>query len=176
MPFQDPLLIRDDSNRFILNIFRAAFYHFSKPGPCAAALLSGYGTLIPSYLVDHDETPPRSRVVVEIENSIIHNYPDCNFELDAYLRSLPFSYDYLRKLFRREMGVTPHKYLMDKRLQMVAASLSSPYMDVGGNILYFSRMFKKKYGVSPSIYQKRAPARPDLTPDNVKIMLDECDV
>ena len=94
------------------------------------------------------------------------SYPDENFELDQYLRSLHFNYDYLRKLFKREVGVTPHQFLVDTRLQAAAERLASPDGQ-GINIsevahlcgfrepLYFSKIFRKKYGLSPSQFQLR---------------------
>ena len=124
-------------------------------------------------------------MVREIVNSITNNYPDANFELDVYLRSLPFSYDYLRKLFKKELGVTPHKFLMDMRLQTAAESLSSDFGDAG-NIseiahmcgfrepLYFSRVFKNKYGVSPSAYQQRQLASSShADSESMKIILPD---
>ena len=119
-------------------------------------MLSAYGELIVRHLAAHLDAPKFSGVVKEIVNSITNNYPDANYELDVYLRSLPFSYDYLRKLFKKELGVTPHKFLMDMRLQTAAESLSSDLGDAG-NIseiahmcgfrepLYFSRVFKNKH-------------------------------
>ncbi len=82
--------------------------------------------------------------------------------------------------------MTPLQYLNDRRLQTAAAMLRSQYND--GNVtevarqcgfrepLYFSRMFKKKYGLSPSYYyaarhNAAPPQAPD--PDRMKIMLDE---
>ena len=62
------------------------------------------------------------------------------------------------------MGVTPHQFLSDKRLDTAAEYLGSTFHDPG-NIadvarqcgfnepLYFSRMFKKKYGTAPSFYR-----------------------
>lgn len=88
---------------------------------------------------------------------------------------------------RRKWERPPHKYLNDKRLQAAADYLCSIYHE-GSNIteisrqcgfrepLYFSRMFKKKYGVSPSHYVelKRTEAlHQSLDPDSQKIMLDE---
>ena len=152
-----PVLIQDDSNRFIRNAFHAVFYHYSDLSTRSASLLSAYGALIASYLTAYQRVTPHSSIVEEIERTIIRNYPDCNFELDRYLRSIPFNYDYLRKLFRKELGVTPLQYLNDKRLQAAAEYLCSVFHD-GSSIseishqcgfrepLYFSRMFKKKYG------------------------------
>ncbi|MBQ4187646.1 MAG: AraC family transcriptional regulator [Firmicutes bacterium] len=185
LPFKKPVVIKDDANEFIYHAFNAAFFHFYGDPSVKQILLSAYGDLIVSYLVAYRKGPTRSKVVEEIENNIIQNYPDGRYELDEYLRSFPFSYDYLRKLFKKELGVTPHQYLSDKRLQAAADRLSSPYSD-GLNIaeiahmcgfrepLYFSRMFKKKYGVSPSYYmEKKSQEVVVEDADSVKIMLSE---
>ena len=93
------------------------------------------------------------------------SYPDENFELDQYLHTLPFNYDYLRKLFKSEVGVTPHQFLSDTRLQAAAERLSftegrqvniSEIAHLCGfrEPLYFSKIFRKKYGMSPSQYQR----------------------
>lgn len=178
-----PFLVTDDSNSFILNAFLAAFHHFYGSAGQRAMLLDIYGDLIVCYLTSYQSLPTHSRVVEEIESNIIQNYPDCNYELDSYLRSFPFSYDYLRKLFKKELGVTPHKYLIDKRLQTAAEQLRAGSFN--SNIteisrlcgfrepLYFSRMFKKKYGVAPSYYGEHAGsgAAPEEDADSIKIQL-----
>ena len=178
-----PIVVTDDSNGFILNAFSAAFFHFYGSAGQRAMLLNIYGDLLICYLTAYQNLPIHSRVVEEIESSIIQNYPDCNYELDSYLRSFPFSYDYLRKLFKKELGVTPHKYLIDKRLQTAAeqlrASRSSNITEISRlcgfrEPLYFSRMFKKKYGVAPSFYGENGggdEAAPEEDADSVKILL-----
>lgn len=183
--FSGPVLIRDDSNAFIRSAFEAAFYHYSSAPGKPSILLSTYGDLVAYYMAAFHTASPRSRVVEEIESSILKNYPDCSYELDSYLHSLPFSYDYLRKLFKKELGVTPHKYLNDKRLQTAAESLSADFIE-GGSIseiarlcgfrepLYFSRMFKKKYGVSPTRYHEMCVEREvPATPESVRILLED---
>ncbi len=185
LAIRQPLTVRDDSNHFLLNAFSAVFFHYSDQDRRSAPLLSAYGNLIVNYLQYYEHASPRSSPIEEIERAIIHNYPDADFELDNYLRSYPFSYDYLRKLFKKELGITPHQYLTDKRLQAAADYLCVLGSDEG-NIsdiarqcgfhepLYFSRMFKKKYGVAPSYYaefrrkEKEGFAR---DPDSVKILL-----
>lgn len=186
LPFKNPIVVQDDSNQFLLQAFQAAYYHFNGDTHRRRMLMGAYGDLIYCYLMCYHKTQPLSRVVEEIENNIIQNYPDCNYELDKYLQSFPFSYDYLRKLFKKELGVTPHRYLMDKRLQTAADTLAYGFSD-GCNIaeisqqcgfrepLYFSRMFKKKYGVAPSYYQEaqlRNVSQPAPDEDSLKIKLD----
>lgn len=158
-----PIVLHDDSNRFLLQIFNAAYCHFNGCQEHRDVLLPPYGDLLCSYLEAFRKPRPISKVVEDIEASIIANFPDCDYELDKYLQSFPFSYDYLRKLFKKELGITPHKYLNDKRLQTAADMLTYGYTG-SANIadisqlcgfrepLYFSRMFKKKFGVAPSYY------------------------
>ena len=163
--FQAPTLVRDDSNGFIRNAFQAAFFLYSESHQQQTSLLNAYGNVIVCHLAAHSSEQKLSTVTREIRSNIINNYPDCNYELDAYLHSLPFNYDYLRKLFKKEMGVTPHKFLMDIRLQTAAETLESDYGDASSisevarmcgfrEPLYFSRVFKTRFGVSPTAYQR----------------------
>ena len=101
LTMKKPVLIHDDSNGFLLHAFTAAYFHFNSASPHRAVLLSAYGNLLVCYMIAYQQTPAHSRVVEEIENHIIQHYPDCHYELDTYLRSFPFSYDYLRKLFKK---------------------------------------------------------------------------
>lgn len=184
LPFKSPVVVQDDANQFLLQTFQAVYHHFNGDSDRRRVLLSPYGDLLYCYLLCYHKTQPVSKVVEEIENNIIQNYPDCTYELDKYLQSFPFSYDYLRKLFKKELGVTPHQFLTDKRLQTAADMLSYGYTD-NHNIaeisqlcgfrepLYFSRMFKKKYGVAPSHYlefQQKSLSAP--SEDSIKIRLD----
>ncbi len=187
LSLKEPAVIKDDGNHFLLDAFNAAFFHFYSDRKEKTAFLSAYGSLIAQYLAAYQTVRPRSEVVEAIERSILSGYADCDYQLEAFLRALPFSYDYLRKLFQKELGVTPHKYLIDKRLQVAAEALVNSedgaisVADISlmcgfRDPLYFSKMFKKRYGVSPSSYarDKRAPGQAEpLTADSVKVMLED---
>ena len=183
LSLKKPALARDDGNHFLLDAFSAAFYHFgADPGRRQTALLSLYGYLIVQLVQAGLNAPARHPTVEEIESELIRSFPDESFELDRYLHSLPFNYDYLRKLFKTEMGVTPHQYLSDLRLRAAAERLRLTDGN-GANVseiahlcgfrepLYFSRMFRKKHGLSPSEYQERArgSSGESLNADTVKI-------
>lgn len=72
---------------------------------------------------------------------------------------------------------------MDTRLRTAAESLVSDYADAGSiseiaqmcgfrEPLYFSRVFKNKYGVSPSAYQQKGKSgEAPADGDSMKIML-----
>lgn len=162
---QEPKMLREEGTHFLLDAFEAVFYLFSSNPMGNSRLLEAYGDLIVSLAEDRLDTPAHSSAVGDIMSTIIRNYPDEEFALDQYLRSLPFNYDYLRKLFKSEMGLTPHQFLFETRLKAAAERLSFPD-PAGSSIsevahlcgfqdpLYFTRMFKKKYGLSPSRFQK----------------------
>ena len=177
-----PTLIRDDGNHFILDAFAAAFYHFGLNPGRQTMVLSAYANLIVGLILDGLNAPLRNPIVDEIMNSIVLSYPDENFELDQYLRSLHFNYDYLRKLFKREVGVTPHQFLVDTRLQAAAERLAGSegrvvnISDVAHlcgfrEPLYFSKVFRKKYGMSPSRFQARILEQQTAVPDGQSIKI-----
>ena len=160
---KDPCVIRGDGSPHLQNAFEAALYHYHSGLPAKKHLLTAYGGLIVCYLAAYRSESAPSPIVAEIEGTIRGRYTDPAFELEAYLRSLPFNYDYLRKLFQREMGVTPLQYLNSLRLHTAAEALliaegaSGSVTDIARMCgfrepLYFSRMFKKKYGLSPTYY------------------------
>lgn len=177
---REPVVISDDKSGYLLNAFNAAFFFYSGDSSMRAALLPIYGNLIATYISQLQPSNVKNEIARQIEYHIIQNYPDCSYSLGDYLNSLPFSYDYLIKLFKKEMGVTPHKYLTEIRLRAAADSLATSQ---GNNIsetarlcgfkepLYFSRLFKKKYGVSPSFYIPENLANHAADSDSMKIML-----
>lgn len=184
LTIKEPALIQDDSNHFLLDAFSAALYHYHSDIPERTALLAAYGSLITCYLTVYQTGRRRSQTVETIEQHIISHYADSGYELDTFLHSLPFNYDYVRKLFQKEMQVTPHQYLTDRRLQAAAEML----VNAGDNAvsmadvaqacgfrepLYFSRMFKKKYGIAPSFYaqSRREAAQPSA--ESIKVMMTD---
>ena len=177
----EPQIISADSKGFLLNAFTAAFYYYSSACEEGKPLLPIYGQLIAAYMPTSQPEHRRSDIVQKIEHHILENYPDCGYDVNLYLSSLPFSPEYLKKLFKKETGLTPHQYLTDKRLESAANTLSTFYGKwnisetarlCGFNEpLYFSRLFKRKFGVSPRDYISEHSAPESTDSDNIKIML-----
>lgn len=165
LPFKNPFIVSDDASKHILEAFNSLHFHFYSNIERKSLIISALGMLIISYFVVHQEASGISAIVQQIEANILDNFADCDYNLNDYLKNFHFNNDYIRKLFKRELGITPNQYLIDKRLQTSADLLSSLSHD-SNNIssiaiicgfkdpLYFSRMFKKKYGISPTDYVK----------------------
>ncbi|MGK0607194.1 helix-turn-helix domain-containing protein [Enterococcus gilvus] len=106
------------------------------------------------------------------ENSIsridsIKQYIEENYQNDLSLAEIAlhesFSYSYLSKYFKENMGITFKKYLTQTRLKHAVNDLIStntPIVEVGMNNGFwnpktFSKSFKELYNFSPSEYRKR---------------------
>ena len=164
LSLRSPALIQDDANQSLLHLFADMHYFFQQDAQANSSLLSAYAQLICQHISSRRMASPRDQMVSEIAQSIAQNYTNPNYELDVQLRSAPYCYDYLCRLFRQEMHTTPHKYLSDLRLQSAAEKLRQGTVNITevahlcghSDPLYFSRMFKKKYGVSPRAYGRTA--------------------
>ncbi len=165
LTFRYPMVLRDDENQSILHLMQDASWLLRSDAEYRASLLPAYGHLIAQHISSRRAASPRNQLVEEIAQNIVQNYANPNYELDALLKSAPYCYDYLCRLFRQELHTTPNKYLTDLRLQSAAdllrggtgRSITEIARMCGYNDpLYFSRMFKKRYGVSPREYGKAA--------------------
>lgn len=97
----------------------------------------------------------------------VRRYIDTNYwkeiTLDTLAKEVNLSAVYLSKLFKESTGMTPIHYLIQIRLAIARSILmKNPWMNVGEvakkvgyhDLCHFSKMFKKKFGVSPGFYKK----------------------
>ena len=89
--------------------------------------------------------------------------------VDEAMRSVSFNADYFRRAFRDRIGMTPQKYRELKRMEFAVSRLGQGHSvkQVAGELGYsdpyfFSRMFKRYIGSSPSSYRLR---RGGMDPD-----------
>ncbi len=134
-----------------------------------AGVLNALGELIVNYIALQCAKTEKSPVVASLKEDIEKNARDWAYSVEAYIRKLPLNYDYVRKLFKKETGLTPHEYLTSVRMEragkILLSGVSNRYSayTVGqiaeacgyAEPLYFSRVFKKYFGVSPTEYAKR---------------------
>lgn len=164
-----PFRVSDDEERHLQTaVLQARYYYFADIYK-RELVLSALGELIVSYLIVYRSNTEFSEPVEQIRKMIIQHYCDDHFALDEAIQEMPFHYDYLRKLFRKEVGMTPLEYLtrirMKKAETMLGAMWNKDYSvaeiaQLCGykDALYFSRVFKKYFGCSPLSYAKQYKA------------------
>ena len=99
---REPFVANDDANHFILDAFTGALFYFKSDPLKYQPLLSAYGALIASFLSMKSTGSGQEGLAEEIRSEILKNYRDGSYELDQYLHSFPYSYDYIRKVKKQQ--------------------------------------------------------------------------
>lgn len=155
-----------DENSSLLRAFKEAKVYYSSDYGKKVLILAALGELICSYVTAFRSNVEFPEMVERMRFTILQNYTNPEFELDEYIRTLPFHYDYLRKLFKKELGMSPLEYMTSLRMKnaerLLSTVLTSGYaiaeiarMCGYDNALYFSRVFRKYYGCSPTQYLRK---------------------
>jgi|GEM_PF-4832072 len=93
----------------------------------------------------------------------MREFPQNNVSLDHWAAQLGISASYLHKLFIREIGMSPHAYALQCKLERAKKMLRETNLSVTAitdhlgftSIHYFSRLFTNNFGESPTAYRKR---------------------
>ena len=111
-----------------------------------------------------------------IYNYICDNYATrLNFKVLAL--DSGYSYDYFRRVFRNNYGISPQKLQIQQRFEHARKMLEKPENSVTDVAVacgfsdgsQFAHMFHEKYGIAPSAYQKiHAGDEPQETPWTTK--------
>ena len=101
---------------------------------------------------------------------IDYNYSR-SIDVDDIAANVGISRSHLYRLFMKHISVPPNEYLTRYRIQKASLLLESSNLSVGeaaystgfSDQLYFSRVFKKYKGLSPSQYSKRSHEKNEKT-------------
>lgn len=165
-PYRTAFRVSDDTDGSLKMAFSQAKQYYMTQMKKRELVLAALGDLIASYIVVFRSNTEFSEPVERIRNAIIRNYSRSDFALDEVIREMPFHYDYLRKLFKKEVGVSPLEYMTGLRMKSAETLLTAmwtneytiseiAHMCGFADALYFSRVFKKYYGCAPSNFAKR---------------------
>ena len=143
-------------------------------------VLAPLGDLIVGYIVVFRSKTEFSEPVEMIRTGIICNYSRTDFSLERLIEGIEMNPDYLRKLFKKEMGISALEYLTSLRMKsaekLLTAMWSNEYtiteiahMCGYDDALYFSRVFKKYFGCAPSYYANSSGAVRDGGSDRTEI-------
>lgn len=162
-PYHSAFHVADGGEKHLMSAFAQAKYYFLSDLKRQDMVLSALGDLITCHLIVLRDNTGYSQPVEQLRSLIIRDYADPDFALDEAIRALPFHYDYVRKRFKKEVGLTPLEYMTRLRMKKAKGMLSgmgatgytvAEVAELCGyeNALYFSRVFKKQEGLSPSAF------------------------
>lgn len=114
----------------------------------------------------------------KIQNSVEYinkNYKDPDISISKIAEESFMSEVYFRKLFKKEYGISPQKYIIELRIQHAANLILTGYYSLKEVALmsgytdykYFSTEFKKQKGVSPSDYFYKYPTKAEAGIDTI---------
>ena len=102
--------------------------------------------------------------VERIRRRIIQRFADPEFSLADALADVPYCTDYIRRMFHAAYRTTPQQYLLRLRLEKAEELLRAAPVSVAAvatecgfyDAHYFARLFRARYGCTPSAYQVRS--------------------
>ena len=148
----------------IKNEFERAFLLWAQKNPwyisdAMSVLYSLYAQGIRSVSKDYVKTSEKFSQIVSF---ILQGYSNPDFSIGSVAEFADISEVHLRRIFRSALNISPIRYVNLLRLEKAKSMLiSSDYTleEIAFSTgfvdpYYFSRVFKKEYGVSPSSYRK----------------------
>lgn len=132
-----------------------------------------------SYLEKYVGIDYKYPFVNSLKNTILTNLNNPLFDLSAAIERIGYNKDYLRRCFERDLGKTPLEYMIGLKINKAKALLiQSDFIGIKNvsercgftDTLYFSTVFKRKVGISPSQYRKKIlPIIPKLNFQNSSV-------
>lgn len=149
-----------NNNAYIGNLFAELHEKWEHRRPIHGTKAKIYTILELCYELNiHTHNSPLAEKAKQL---IDENYSNPDFNIEVLAQKLYTSTPTLRRNFSDRFDISPKQYLLKVRLDTAAAHLSQDYSSVleasrksGFNDeRYFSRIFKKRYGKSPSKFNK----------------------
>ena len=114
---------------------------------------------------EHDDNPV-GRLIAKATFIIQESFENA-IDMEKLANELPMGYSSFRKAFKRITGESPNQYHLNLRLNRAKDLLTSTLLNINeiadhtgfDSVFYFSKLFKKKNGVSPKYYRNNESAR-----------------
>jgi AraC-like DNA-binding protein len=164
LPVKSVQIATCDNFKAVADACRQAEYYFNGDREKFGGVVNALGELISAYVAAYAGGKGYSPVVKTVMCDIEKNVSTSAYSLEDCISGLPLNYDYVRKLFKKETGFTPHEYLLKLRMELAKSIITSGVENQYSRYtvsqvaemcgfsepLYFSRVFKKYYGYPPS--------------------------
>lgn len=153
----------EDKDSILYNMFDIAITCYNADSVANEKTISYLTDAICQYIVGEKKSSKLSACVSILRDKIDREFSDSEFRVPKAITELGYNTDYMRRLFKAEMGISPTDYLTEKRIECAKTLLKS------GKVLsvtqiayacgfydsnYFTRLFKQNVGMVPTDYRK----------------------
>lgn len=115
------------------------------------------------HIMNGDRSNQTRKAIERVQAFLEDNYASKEVSLQQVADHVGFSKNYLSNLFKQETGTTIWNYLLDVRMKKAREMLLNTDLklyEIADRLgyseqIYFSRMFKERYGLSPLEFKKR---------------------
>ena len=153
-----------ENGREVEAVFDEMYEHFDRPSLssrifCVSLLYKLFSLLS----ADAGEGRVKNAYVRSALAMIEERYADPALTVFSLAEALDLHPNYFSILFKRECGMLPKQAILDTRMRSAAKMLrftDRPIKEIAGAVgfsdeLYFSRVFRARYGVAPTGYRRR---------------------
>lgn len=163
-PIQAPILIPvSDSSKDFYSVLKLTYRYFHQL-PANHPINLAFAASVEAFLNSIIQQSEAYNITQIIVHEIINHYTQAKFDLDSAYKLVPLSKEHLRKLFIKEHGISPSKFLLQKRLSLAKQLLSKKeagYLRINeiaetcgfDDQAYFCRVFKRETGLTPNEFQ-----------------------
>ena len=149
---------RDDSIRGVMEQMHRE-YHLQRNN--WAAIVDTHLQLLDQYVYSFSQEPKRNPYVSTAISVMLENLSNPHFSVEDMIEGFPFHKNYFMRLFQKQVGKTPLRFLIDRRMAYATQLLETrgtsglslqeiARMAGYQDYYYFSRTFKKSTGHAPS--------------------------
>ncbi len=115
-----------------------------------------------AHLIIYKDDEPSLPPMVQKLHKLLDAHLEKKIDFARISKEIAYSQAYTVRLFKKHMGVTPHEYILRRRLETAQLLLKHSTLsikEIAGRLMfsdqyYFSNYFKKRLGVSPSQFRK----------------------
>jgi AraC-like DNA-binding protein/mannose-6-phosphate isomerase-like protein (cupin superfamily) len=167
-----PLIFHDDTEKSFETLILMAHKVYHEKKNNHRFLVESLLETMNQLLISWQNHAPEEKDIEQLKNRLIESFSNPEFTISQLLSDGPYSDDHLRRRFKKSTGHTPVEYLANLRVEyakklmtensmlrysIAEISVMSGYYDSH----YFSRIFKKKTGMAPSEFLKKASSGDD---------------
>lgn len=158
------LIFEDDISENLKQLFIMAYKTFTQKDEGYIHLTKKIIELILTFILYKKDNSVISQSTSVLKNIIVENFSNPEFKCIKAIEDMPYNNDYIRRCFKKDIGITPTEYLCQIRLNHAASLLkqkTTPCLSINEIALYsgfydtryFARRFRQEFGKSASCFR-----------------------